>query len=1259
MRLVGSFLPRRVRLRWWGSVAAAVLATGIIGAAPGVARAQLGCQDKEATPTYTDECGPEFVLPPWGDGSGWTDPSKFTTIQLADVNGDGRDELLARNDQGLEIWWFDTAVGQWRPQVDAQDLPQVLTDFRSPAPNETPETDWTKPEYYSTIQTAHLNGSPGAQVIARFADGMRVYSFTPGPGGSIDGGSWSLTSQEGLFSDAAEANDPSVYSTLRTGSISPSGDPALSFLTATVGYGLYNVAWDGLEWGPTPAGNSNDGTVFSDDRCGTPSCYQLFRTAELCQRGSAGCPTGRQALIGRTSAGVEIERYDIDSGDWSLLPGSADGASTNARIFGDAPGPDCPFTGTTDCLGSSPWYYETFGVADVDGDGFDEIFARGADGLRVRKLDVTTGRWTVLPTLTDLAGSGLIEATEPGLWGSIRTANIDGRGGEEVLALNGGALQVWSYQPAAKSWQRWQPSTALTLTDDWLTEPEYYATIGTGDVDGDGHDEVVARGQYGIRTWFYNRRGTGGWERYLPEGYPTITGGDAGNAAGRQNAFDALTDMAKHFPTAPETPAIPQSSGSVRDVYTKEQEPTDDALGTLQAKLLAFAGCTGPTDPGGYSCTKPSDAALQAANAPTTFDSVDWTWVMNEVLGEIADATAVVDHFTDVATMNAALWPAESTELASIAGDLQIAGAAGNGTSFAPQSLSAGATGIAASLAGLIPDAGAEVSAALWVASEAVGMLPSASETATEELQTTYAGLQDQFTTILQETDKARTVQSQQVRSDRPLMSLLAQLRTRGTWVPDTVGMASASRQAFALWVYQALLPTIYRRYAVTNCVDSDSWSLKVVCVLPDKGPYVIGGGSGQSATWIGPIGNDPCPQYVIDFDSGKQEMDCTFGFDPGVVPDSVGKKVWGALSETCEYDGKASTAWTFSCSLGVPVAKTIAADSPGWTFTTLAGQPALPGGLGGVRAVSAGVSATAAQRRVTAPTPRIRLGPLRLRGRTQIPRKLRQGRRTRVIVVRTLFEHGRRAELARGRSGRKLKPFALKRVRAGVFASRERGKPRVRLTFGRTDARRRTRVDLQLDRVRIRDIRRLCGVLPAAVSRTGPPLELETRVRLRNGSRKDRVAARQRWRCTRDRHGEFAGIRPVRRKPLAARPGLAVAVKAPRVLPSGRRARVRVTVRNTRSNRRGRLVSSLYDLRIAGSAGGRTRAAGIKELRARRTRTVRLTVPVPADARGPVCVRVVAVAVSARSARARRCTAAPGRGRAAAARDATVSDGR
>jgi hypothetical protein len=349
---------------------------------------------------------------------------------------------------------------------------------------------------------------------------------------------------------------------------------------------------------------------------------------------------------------------------------------------------------------------------------------------------------------------------------------------------------------------------------------------------------------------------------------------------------------------------------------------------------------------------------------------------------------------------------------------------------------------------------------------------------------------------------------------------------------------------------------------------------------------------------------------------------------------------VWGAVPANCNYqpgtNNSKSTLWTFGCPLGVPIATSIGADSPGWTFNTRTAHPVLAY-FGSVRATPGPVRASAAQADSNARASREVLGRLRFAGRTFTAPALRLGR-ARVVVERTLFEHGRGEELARSRSGRRLKPFALKRAAPGEFTSRKRGKPRVRLRLRRPNARGRARLDLRLSRVRIRDIRALCTVLPASIHQAGRPLELETRLRLRDRAVTQPITMRQRWRCVRDRKGEFTGIRPIKPKPLAARPGLAVRMKAPRVLASGRRATVRIRVANQRRRRPSRVVSSLWNVRIIASAGGAPRTVGVKELRARRSRTVRLTVPVPRRAAGRACVRVAVAADSARGATARRC---------------------
>ena len=238
--------------------------------------------------------------------------------------------------------------------------------------------------------------------------------------------------------------------------------------------------------------------------------------------------------------------------------------------------------------------------------------------------------------------------------------------------------------------------------------------------------------------------------------------------------------------------------------------------------------------------------------------------------------------------------------------------------------------------------------------------------------------------------------------------------------------------------------------------------------------------------------------------------------------------------------------------------------------------------------------------------------------------------------MERTLFEHGRREELALSGPNRRLRPFALRHVRGGLFTIRRSG-VQVRLNLRRLDVRGGARLDLQLT-ARTRDVRALCSVLPASVSLDGRPLELETRLQLRDRGLIEPVTLRQRWRCTRDHNGEFTGIAPMQPRPVAARAGLTLRMQPPVAAASGRRAIVLVTVTNRRRSPSGRAVSSLWNLRITGTAGGPRGTVRRRELRAGRSRTIRLALTVPTTARGRVCVRVSAAADSARTDSARRC---------------------
>ena len=386
------------------------------------------------------------------------------------------------------------------------------------------------------------------------------------------------------------------------------------------------------------ADNSPLQEFTADVFCKDPSCYLTVQAADLPAE-VAYTPDNTVALMDRSEVGVYQVAQKSD-GHWYPIFTLYDKSKLDLPFAdeADAPNPDCPFStggasgpGSGDCVGSSPSYYETLQAADIDGLEGDEVFARASDGLRVRKWVSGANCPPLcgvqsLPTLTALAGAP--SALQPGQWGSIQTGDLDADGKQEVLALDGKGLQAWSYDPAGTAWRQWQPSTPLALgSDPWLSHPEYYSTLQTGDVDGDGRDDVIARGPYGIRTWFYDRRGTGGWERYRPDGpfpsgadqcrcYPAFSGGQAAAYDSSNSAYRAALDR----------------TGTIRDVWTQENAPStnfsDALLPDLEGSEIGNCSTKTSLAPPQYgSCTPPQGS--------TGFTQDDWTAVVNEILAEV------------------------------------------------------------------------------------------------------------------------------------------------------------------------------------------------------------------------------------------------------------------------------------------------------------------------------------------------------------------------------------------------------------------------------------------------------------------------------------------------------------------------------------------------------------------------------------------------------------------------------------------------
>ena len=1127
---------------------------------------------------YNGACGPEFETPAWGDASGWTDPSQYTTIHLADLTGDGVDELIGRGDDGIEVWEFDTTVGQWRQAIGKDGDPEVLGDFRSPLPSESGPS-WTQAPYYDTIQTADLDGpGHGADIIARFPDGIRVYAYTP-PSNTknIDGGTWSVVATKGPFSNAEGGYNPEVYQTIHV--IEPVGNQPAELVSQGAAY-----KWTGSGWtkiGPTLAPYQTDARYYLDNQVGTLTTP----SADI-----AG------ASIYRTPDGVAAQYYNgskwVQLGPAPTSGNSCQNVPANCSPFADNVGLDCPSSGSNDCLGGSPSYYETLRLAELDRGSQNEfLLARLKDGLHGYFLDPTSG-WGPIKTLTDLKGDPA--TMPPGQWSSIRTGDVeDTHSFEQVLALDGKGLQTWSYKGDANTWTKLDPAVPLSLGGDmWNNNASYYSTIQVGDVTGDGHAAVVARGPFGIRTWFYNLHGNGGWTSWLPQdvsSYPQFSGGQAA-------ALDALNSQAQ--------PLLPNGDNTVRAYLTDENAPSSESLVALESGILKFARCSGQAP---YSmCTPPPGSS--------GFTAADWTAAVNETLLEIGRVKTVDAFFKTLTAVRQELFITRGAQLDAIAMQLHVEAAAGNETTIEPSEIVHTIISILGAIAGENP-----LGVGLEIAGNLAGQLASGSPTLTsEKFDTTYADLKDQFADAVTDTNKTLLVQSQDVRQSYGLVELIDQLTTgHGLWSnPDLGGLTSADAEGFALWVYKQLLPTEYQRFYITNCRVAEP---VVECDQPAQGPGVInGGGSTTNFTSLGPPVKR-CAQAGGEF---------ACNYSKAVLPSDLASKVFGALSATCDYKPpNAHTIWTNDCNLGVNAQSSVdlfAGPPNGWNFTSHPGDPVDDVGNITGKAVTG------------------RRGQVTLTGKVALAPRFHVGSGE-LVGNRVLYEPGGVGELVRSSSGAPVGAVPLAGGHGGVLGGAPGGGASARLRIKAANANHRT-VLLTLQGVNLRTPA-ACEQLPVSDRLATPHVALESQLRLMDGHSAHTVTLTGVWRCIRDRNLSITKLATVAPKPLKLRRGLAVSMAGPRKVTAGRTVTYRIRVRNTRRGT-DRLATSLWDVVIQrkltrkrrGASALRSSIVRLRELRRGKSRTLRFRVRIPRQISGTVCISAVASADSARSASARVC---------------------
>ncbi len=136
--------------------------------------------------------GPRIEGPGLSNQSGWDDMSNYDTIRYADVTGDGRLDLCARANAGMQCWPFDG---------------EKFGDGWSPGPMKD-DSGWDNEQFYRTISMADINGDGMADVCARASQNYVCWVST--------GSGFNPTLVAGpAWSNAAGYSDVKYYSTTR------------------------------------------------------------------------------------------------------------------------------------------------------------------------------------------------------------------------------------------------------------------------------------------------------------------------------------------------------------------------------------------------------------------------------------------------------------------------------------------------------------------------------------------------------------------------------------------------------------------------------------------------------------------------------------------------------------------------------------------------------------------------------------------------------------------------------------------------------------------------------------------------------------------------------------------------------------------------------------------------------------------------------------------------------------------------------------
>jgi trypsin/VCBS repeat protein len=359
----------------------------------------------------------------FSDANSWNSgPEYYSTIQLADVNGDGKPDVCGRGRAGIDCA-LSTGTSFGSVSVWQSDF----SDANS----------WNSgPQYYSTIRFADINGDGKADVCGRGRAGINCAlsngtSFGP------------VTVWQSSFSDAAGWNTgPEYYSTIRL--VDVNGDHKAD-LCARGRAGIVCALSNGTSFGAANVWQSS----FSDAN-GWNSGAQYYSTIRFADLDG----DGKADVCGRGSAGINC----------ALSSGTSFGAvSVWQSSFSDA-----------NSWNSGPEYYSTIQFVDLNGDHKADVCGRGRAGINCALSSGTSfgGVSVWQSNFSDAAGWN----SGPQYYSTIRFVDLDGDGKADLCGRGSAGIDcALSSGTSFGGVSVWQSS--FSDANSWNSGPEYYSTI--------------------------------------------------------------------------------------------------------------------------------------------------------------------------------------------------------------------------------------------------------------------------------------------------------------------------------------------------------------------------------------------------------------------------------------------------------------------------------------------------------------------------------------------------------------------------------------------------------------------------------------------------------------------------------------------------------------------------------------------------------------------------------------------------------------